>query len=173
MKVSYKGKDFSVAEGRIRKNGKEIAYAEVVEPDVAVILPILENDTILIERNFRPVLGKFIYELPAGHLNRGEKPAEAAKRELAEETGYRAKTLKLEFVAYSTPGRSKSKFFHFVASGLCKGNTHLDKDEIISIRRIKIEKALGMIRSKQIMDEKSIAFLEYYARGKFHGRDIV
>jgi ADP-ribose pyrophosphatase len=164
MRIVYKGSYLSINSGRIKKGNKEIAYEELLDPDAVSILPFLKKDTIILERNFRPVLGKYHYEIPSGHLNKDEKPIDAARRELMEETGYGAKSMKLLFVAYGSPGISKAKLYHFLAEGLTKGRRDLDADEIIEVEKIKLSRALEMIDKGIIEDEETIAFLEYFAR---------
>jgi ADP-ribose pyrophosphatase len=128
------------------------------------MLPFIGRNTILLEYQYRPVLKKYIYELPAGHIDKGETPEHAAKRELEEETGFAPKTLKLMFKAYSTPGSSAQMYNCFVATGLHKSNVHLEKDpdEIISIKRVSLDKIMQMVKSKKIIDTKTIAAVLYY-----------
>jgi ADP-ribose pyrophosphatase len=147
---------------RINVRGKRVDYYRVVKRDVAVILPFLDRDHILLERQYRPPIGLKIFEIPAGHLNKGDTPASAAKRELEEETGYRCSRLKRLAVTYPSPGILSNKEYIYAAEGLKKGKISLDKDEEISFIGINIRTAIEMIKRNEIKDAKTIAAILYY-----------
>jgi ADP-ribose pyrophosphatase len=145
----------------LRYRGSTFYFLDL--PDVVVMLPLVANGRIVLERQYRPVIGKYIYELPAGKLKRRESPRKAAFRELKEETGYTASDLTFLLKAYTSPG-VMTHFTHFyVASGLRKGKTMLDRDENISLTTVTLEKALQMIKTNEIEDSKSIVALLYYS----------
>ena len=112
-------------------------------------------------RQYRHAVGQTIWEIPAGTMEKGETPAACARRELEEETGYRAKSMKLLFECYPTPGYSQELMRMFVARGLNPTERRLDEDEIISVEPVEIERAFRMIGSKEIRDAKTIAALSY------------
>ena len=149
-------------------NGKKMRVISVVEPDVSVILPFADSkkDTILIECQYRPALRKYIYELPAGHTDKGETPRQAAIREMQEETGFAPKRIRLMYRAYPTPGSSPTLFYCFLSVGLANSNGrfHKDPDEVIKIKMIGMKKALSMIKSGKIIDNKTISAILYYER---------
>ncbi len=149
-------------------NGKKMRVISVVEPDVSVILPFFDSkkDAILIERQYRPALRKYIYELPAGHIDEGETPRQAAIREMQEETGSAPKCLSFMYKSYSTPGSSSTIFHYFVAIGLANGNGrfHKDPDEVINIEKVSMKNALSMIKSGRIIDNKTISAILYYKK---------
>ena len=149
-------------------NGKKMRVISIVEPGVSVVLPFIDSrkDTIIIERQYRPALRKYIYELPAGHIDKGETPRQAAIREMQEETGFAPKRIRLMYRAYPTPGSSPTLFYCFLSVGLANGNGrfHKDPDEVIKIEKISMKKALSMIKSGRIIDNKTIATILYHEK---------
>jgi len=124
------------------------------------ILPLIGKDKIVLIRQFRFPINKEIWEIPAGKLDRGEKPELGAKRELEEETGYVTKELKKIGEFYLSPGYSTEYMYLFLARGLKKGEQNLDKGE--KIKEVKIfskNEVLEMIKSRKIVDAKTILAL--------------
>lgn len=156
-KLVYKGKRIDVLnveeEGRIRD--------VVVHPGGAVILPLLDDETILLIKNQRVCACQALWEVPAGTLD-GEEPLQCAKRELIEETGYQAKSLAPLFHFFTSPGFSNEVLYSFLAKDLTYIGQHLDIGEKIEVVPTKITKALEMIKSKEIIDSKTIAVILYY-----------
>ena len=163
LKLRYKGNVIKVYTGKGEIEKKEIDYERVVEANTIVVLPIF-NDYILLEKQFRPAIMKYIYELPAGHIRKGEKHIDAARREMKEETGYMPKRLKFMFKAYPEPGISTSMQYFYLATEFEKRTRHLDKDEIIRIKKVRLEDALKMIEKKKIIDLKTIAAILFYKK---------
>jgi ADP-ribose pyrophosphatase len=145
-------------------NGKTVTRDAVRHPGAVVILPRLPDGRVLLIRNYREVVGKWLYELPAGTLEPGEHPDEAAPRELEEETGHRATTsTKLtEFLA--TPGICDERMYVYLAEGLVRTAQRLDEGECIEVLPTPFEAALEMVRDGRIEDAKSIAALLYFDR---------
>jgi ADP-ribose pyrophosphatase len=124
------------------------------------ILPLIGKDKIVLIRQFRFPINKEIWEIPAGKLEKGEKPEIGAKRELKEETGYEAKNLKKIGEFYLAPGYSTEYMYLFLAQGLKKGEQNLDKGE--KIKEVKIfskKEVLKMIKTRKIVDAKTILAL--------------
>jgi ADP-ribose pyrophosphatase len=124
------------------------------------ILPLIGKDKIVLIRQFRFPINKEIWEIPAGKLEKGEKPEIGAKRELKEETGYEAKNLKKIGEFYLAPGYSTEYMYLFLAQGLKKGEQNLDKGE--KIKEVKIfskKEVLKMIKTGKIVDAKTILAL--------------
>ncbi|MGC8699977.1 MAG: NUDIX hydrolase [Candidatus Micrarchaeia archaeon] len=163
LELRYKGNVIKVYTGKDRIKKKEINYERVVEANAIVVLPIFKN-YILLEKQFRPAIMKYIYELPAGHIRKGEKPTDAAKREMNEETGYMPKKLKFMFKAYPEPGISTSVQYFYLATEFEKGRRRLDKDEIIKVKKVGLEDALEMIEKKKIIDLKTVAAILFYKK---------
>jgi ADP-ribose pyrophosphatase len=143
------------------KLGKTKIKRDVVKfPKTVGILPLIGKDKIVLIRQFRFPINKEIWEIPAGKLERGEKPEIGAKRELKEETGYEAKELKKIGEFYLAPGYSTEYMYLFLAKGLEKGEQNLDRGE--KIKKVKIfskKEVLKMIKSRKIVDAKTILAL--------------
>jgi len=160
---ALKGVRFDVYRVGYPKRGGGVMRREVVvPPDAAVILPVTEAGDIVLVRNRRPSVGRTLLELPAGTLEKGERPLTAAKRELPEETGYRAKTFRKLCAFYPSPGFC-TEFMHvYLATDLTKGEQDLDETEEIEVAVMPLAKALGLIETGRIVDGKTIAALLYY-----------
>ena len=127
-------------------------------PPSVVIMPILEGNKILLLRQFRHALGRYIYEIPAGTSEPGESLLTCAKRELAEETGYHARRWKKLYEFYPAPGVSTERMALYRAKGL-KPLTHRvakDEDEYITLLIVSAAQALKLVRTNSIIDAKSI-----------------
>lgn len=163
-KVVYKGKIFDVARGVMKlPNGKVFTYEYVRFPRVVTMIPIL-GDKIVMIREYRTSVKKWLIGLPAGKVPSKENLVHAARRETLEETGFKAKEVKLLFKSFASPGYSNEiRYFYLVRCG-AKDRQHLDKDEIISVMPMTLKKALAMIKSGKIIDAKTIMALLYYSK---------
>lgn len=161
-KILYHSKWITIVERTAKVRGKTITFADNIRPDVAVVVPVFEDGSILMEKQFRHSLDRYIYELPAGHLEKGENPALAAARELEEETGYRPGRIKLMYRDYQDPGSSKRIFYYYHASMLKKGKTLLDHSEIIQSVKMSPSRLERMLKSKAIKDHKTVEGYLYY-----------
>ena len=113
-------------------------------------------------KQYRYPVSKVMYEVPAGKLDSGEEPINCAKRELEEETGYKANNFDLIGSLYPAPAYSNEIIYIYLATKLSKTNMNLDEDEFLVCEKIKISKVLEMILNGQITDAKTqIAVLKY------------
>jgi len=164
-KSVFQGKVFGVRVDEVVEPGGVRTTREVVTHHGSVVLvPILPGGAIILVRQYRHTVGDYLWEIPAGRIERGEAPLAAAKRELAEETGYRARKMRLLLDVYPTPGFVSEKLFLYAASGLTAGTTNFDPDERIQTRAFPLGTLLRMIRARKIHDAKSIAGILYYAQ---------
>ncbi len=150
-------------------DGFEIERAVVRHRGSAVIMAVDEKKRILLVRQYRLPARSFLWELPAGTLDPGEKPLQTARRELVEETGYRAKrwTRLAEF--YPSPGFLSEKMTIYLATGLTAGEAQPMDDERIVTRWFTAKEIDEMIQSGKILDAKTnIGFLRWkrYFSGK-------
>ncbi len=159
----FSTKNFSVRQALYRVKGIRRKYEIITKSDTVLIIPVLNNGKILMERQWRYPVDKYIYELPAGTVDKGEPPKKTAIRELKEETGYTAKSMRFLFKGYPAPGLMNEMMYFYLATGLKKGQAKLDKDEVISLHPISVSKAMSMVKEGKIVDTKTIAALLYYS----------
>ncbi|MDE1871061.1 MAG: NUDIX hydrolase [Candidatus Micrarchaeota archaeon] len=164
-KTLHKNRLFSVEEVKVnlRSRGKFTEYT-VRQKDTVAVLPITGKNGVLLERQFRPAANRTLYEIPAGHVEGMEKPIDTARRELEEETGFKASGMRFLTYFYPSPGILTNREYLYVATGLKKGTQSLDKDEDITLAEVSMDAAIKLIKSGKIIDLKTIAAVLYYKR---------
>ena len=143
--------------------GDVIQKELVVHRGAVIILPLLDDDKVVLIRNFRVAVGEELWELPAGTLAAGEAPEACALRELKEETGYQASSIELLGTFFNAPGWSTYRLFAFVARGLTAGQQELERDESIQVHIIPLAEVCSMIACGEIMDGKTISAFAIHA----------
>ena len=123
----------------------------------ACILPVDTDGNVTMVRQFRYAMQQELWELPAGKLEQGEDPFEAAKRELEEECGLTAEHYTSLGEFYPTVGYDTEVIYTWVATGLTKTHMHLDADEFLTPDRVPLQKAYEMVINGEIKDGKTIA----------------
>jgi ADP-ribose pyrophosphatase len=170
--VVFMGPLFRVLHDKIVEPGGFNTERDVIRHNGSVVILALDNAKnkknpwIVMERQYRHAANQFLWELPAGKIEAGEDPLAAAKRELAEETGYRAKKWKPLVEYYASPGFLGEAFSVFVAEGLEAGETAPDEDERIELRLVKLSEVLEMIEKGAIHDGKTLSSVLLYERLK-------
>lgn len=158
-KVIYDGVIVKLRVDEVELENKEKAKREVVEHCGAVcVLPITDDGLVYMVRQFRYAFSETILEIPAGKLDSpDENPVEAAKRELEEETGLKAK--ELVYIGDFRPSVAiLTEVIHmYVARGLYSGSQNLDEDEFLEVEKYPLEKLVEMVMSGEITDGKTIA----------------
>ena len=155
----HAGKVFDLVVDQIEYPSGNRSVREVAEhPGGAVIVPMLDAKTVLMIRQYRYPVKDYLYELPAGKLDRGEEPAACAARELEEETGYSAGRLTFLTAIYTTPGFCTEKLHIFLARDLGKlpGGQRLEEGEDLTLEELPLADALAMIDRWEIVDGKTI-----------------
>ncbi len=155
----FKGSIFDVRTDQIREGDIEYSRDIVVHKGSAVIMPVFADMTVGLVRQYRHAAGKYLLEIPAGTLEKGEDPRIGAIRELEEEVGVVAGSVELLTEFYVSPGFLTEKMFVYLATDLTETAQHLDGDEIIEIERISFPDAFELIRNGGIEDAKSIVGL--------------
>lgn len=154
------GRIFDLERQRLRfSNGHEIDLEIVRHPGASAVVPLLEDGTVLLIRQYRHAVAGEILEIPAGTLKGREDPLICAQRELEEETGYYSTDLVHLGMIYPLPGYSDERIYIYLARNLKKTAQHLDEDEIIGLEPVSLDQILRMIREGLIVDAKSICGL--------------
>lgn len=160
MKVRCRGSKFSFAVVRkLLPNGSSVDCDVVEHPGAVLILPFLTRDQLIFLYQYRPVLGRFLLELPAGTLNACERPLACAHRELIEETDYAAGQLTRLGQIYPVPGYSTEIIHIFKAQRLVKKQGVKDPDETIEAKVLNKSQVQNLVRTGRIMDAKTLAAL--------------
>jgi ADP-ribose pyrophosphatase len=161
-KEVYNCKLFRVTEDKAvdPKNGFEIKRSVVRHAGSAVMMAMDDKKRILLVRQYRLPANDYMWELPAGKVDDGEKPIQAAKRELIEETGYKAKKWTKLVSFFASPGYVQERMTIFLATDLIEGEATPMEDEQIETRWFKRKEVGQMIRDGKIQDGKTI--IGYY-----------
>ena len=141
-------------------NGARVNLEIVRHPGAAAVVPVKDDGTIVLIRQFRHAAGGFIYEIPAGTLHDSEDPLACAARELEEEIGYRATSFEHLTSIFPAPGYTDEVIHIYKATGLTKGAQKLDHDEVLEIIEMPLERAISKIREGAIRDSKTIVGLQ-------------
>ena len=156
-KVVYEGKVITVEKDDVELPNGKLSFREVARhPGGVVILALKDSETIILVKQFRYPTKQVSLELPAGKLERGENPDYAAKRELEEETGYRAEKWSSLGYINTTPGFCDEKLHLYKAENLSFIGEHPDDGEIIKAEEIKIPDLMKKIKSGEINDAKTL-----------------
>jgi ADP-ribose pyrophosphatase len=148
-------------------NGAQTELEVVEHPGASAVLPFAGNDEILMIRQHRHCAGGMLMEVPAGTLDEGEAPEDCARREIEEETGFRAGRLESLGWIWTTPGFTNEKIHLFAAFDLTPGKTARDHDEVITLERMSFAEALERAAGGDITDAKTIATLFRASRAAF------
>lgn len=141
-------------------NGLTVDLEMVRHPGAAAVVPLKEDGTVILIRQFRHAAGGFIYEIPAGKLHPGEDPKACAARELEEEIGYKAGKLELLSSIFTAPGFTDEVIHIYQATAMTRGRQHLDRDEVLEVVEIPLQEAIDMIRVGTIRDAKTMVGLQ-------------
>ncbi len=136
---------------------KVVTRELVIHPGAVAIIPYHHKDKIVLLRQFRYAAQGDLWEIPAGTLERGERTLVCAKRELEEETGFKARSWQKLSQFFLAPGISDEKMTLYRADGLYKGLKKLDHDEWIQHEIVSVDRAKKMIAQGKIRDAKTIA----------------
>ena len=156
-RTAYRGRLLTVNEDEVRlPDGSAASREYVVHPGAAIILPLFDDGCVLLERQFRYLVGNHFYELPAGKLEPDEASLETAKRELLEETGYVAAEWRELGRLHPCIGYSDEHIDFFLARKLEFRGAQLDEGEFLETLRVPLPESVDWIRRGRITDTKTI-----------------
>jgi ADP-ribose pyrophosphatase len=148
-----------VSEARTLPDGRTIDKTYIQHPGGVVLLPFLDDKNIVMIRNYRLTLDKWLWELPAGTLEPPESPMTCAERELREETGYEAECVEPLIEFYTAPGFCNELLRVFTAKGLRFVGQHLMPDEYMAVEKVALADVFSRVARGEINDAKTIAAL--------------
>jgi len=175
-KLAYKGKVFSVFTDTVEEPGGNINVRDVIRHNGSVVILAVDesknhNDPeIVFERQYRHAAGQFLIELPAGRVEPKEATLAAAKRELIEETGYRAKRWTLLTKYFASPGFLGEWMQIYLARDIRDGVSQPEDDEQIEVFRLPLSEALALVAANKIHDGKTLIGLMLYDATRRTGR---
>jgi ADP-ribose diphosphatase len=161
----YSGKIISLDVDQVRFPNGTIGELEMIRhPGASAVVPISGDESsndpdIVLIRQYRYAADGFLYEIPAGRLNREEAPEDCARRELSEETGYIAAHLEHLTTIYTSPGFTDERIHLFLATGLTEGVSSVEPDEILGVELVRLSSAVEMVREGEIVDAKTAVAL--------------
>lgn len=145
-------------------NGNIVRWDFIAHQGAAAVVPVTEDNKILMVRQYRNALDRYTLEVPAGGLNGLDEPTKvAAARELEEETGYRSENLEFLISIRTTVAFCNEKIDIYVAKNLLPSQQHLDEDEFINVEAYDVKALLSMIYAGKIQDSKTICAIMAYA----------
>src|ERR1700733_12635563 len=175
-KVAYKGKVFSVFSDKVEEPGGFVNTREVIRHNGSVVILAVDESKnrkdpdIIFERQYRHAAGQFLIELPAGRVEPGETTLAAAKREMIEETGYRAKRWTLLTKYFASPGFLGEWMQIYLARDIRDGAATPEPDENIEVFRLTLSEALALVAANKIHDGKTLIGLLLYDAARRSGR---
>jgi len=166
----YDAKVFQVSKVTLDRNGEEVIHSVVNFPGTICVLPITQNGKILLEKQYRTPADRFLIEIPAGKMDKNEKPEATMLRELEEETGFKAIRYKKCYEAFTSCGCLDEYLHYFIAEveKMDENDRKLfpDTHEDIELFEVTVEQALELVKSWEIVDAKTIMMINAYAAGQ-------
>jgi ADP-ribose pyrophosphatase len=160
----WRGRVFTVSVDTVREQGREYRRELVRHPGSAVIVPLYDDGTVALVRQYRHPTVKYLLEAPAGSREEFEAPEACAARELQEELGLVAERLEPLCEFFPSPGFCAEKMWVYLATGLSETTSHPEDDELIETVRLPLTSALDMIAAGEIEDAKTIIGLMLTAK---------
>mgnify|MGYP003476568532 FL=1 len=161
VKPIYKGTVVTLNVDTVRlPNGHTIDLEVIRHPGASAVVPLKEDGTVVLIRQFRHAANGFIYEIPAGKLHPKEDPFDCAARELEEEIGYKAGRFELLSSIFTAPGFADEVIHIYLATGLTIGTQNLDQDEVLEVVEMPLREAIAKIEDGTIRDAKTIVGLQ-------------
>jgi len=175
-RMVYRGPVFWVTTDEVQEPGGIRARRDVIHHTGSVVILAVDESTatprVLLERQYRHAANDFLWELPAGRIDPGERALLAAQRELHEETGYTAARWQLIFNFFASPGFVAETMSVFLATGLRAGKAQPEADEVIQKRLVPLTRAVQMLLTGKIRDAKTISSVLWLDHQIRNGRKL-
>jgi ADP-ribose pyrophosphatase len=156
----WRGRTITLLGERVRlPNGREVELDVVRHPGAVAIVPVDAEGHVILVRQYRHTVGGWLLEVPAGTLSRGEDPATGARRELEEEAGVRAGTLRELGSILVSPGFCDERIWLYLATDLDAGEQRLEEDEVLALERLPLAEAERRALAGDLVDAKSTCAL--------------
>jgi ADP-ribose pyrophosphatase len=169
-KTVYDGKVFKVTSDKVKEPSGLVAQRDVIRHSGSIVVLAIEDRSgepqVLLEKQYRYAAEDYLWELPAGRIDDGEQALAAAKRELIEETGYRAKKWKRAVFFYASPGFLDETMTIYLAQALTAGEAEPEDDELIECKLVSLSQAIDWIFSGRIRDGKTITGVLWLAEAR-------
>jgi ADP-ribose pyrophosphatase len=176
-KLAYQGKVFNVYTDTLIEPGGHRNVRDVIRHNGSVVILAVDESKnpadpdVIMERQYRHAAGQFMIELPAGTRNPGEAPLAAAKREMIEETGYRAKRWTMLLRYFASPGfLGEWMQIYLAPRDIRQGEAKLEDDENLEVFRMPLSEAMRMVAEGKIHDGKTLIGLSLYDAARRDGR---
>jgi ADP-ribose pyrophosphatase len=167
--VAFEGPLFRVLREEVREPGDKTSSRDIIRHNGSVVILAVvdaskKDPLIVMERQYRHAAGQYLWEVPAGKMDGGEERLTAAKRELKEETGYRAKKWTKLVRYFASPGFLGEWMQVFLAEGLIAGEATPEEDELLEVVLVPLSEVLQMIDEGKILDGKTLVSVQLYSR---------
>jgi ADP-ribose pyrophosphatase len=175
-KLAFKGKVFNVFTDTVVEPGGHKATRDVIRHNGSVVILAVDESTspsdpgVILERQYRHAAGQYLIELPAGTRNPNEPPLAAAKREMIEETGYRAKRWTMMVKYFASPGFLGEWMQIYLAQDIRQGKATPEVDENLEVFRMPLSQVMRMVAAGEIHDGKTLIALSLYDAARRDGR---
>jgi ADP-ribose pyrophosphatase len=150
-RIIFKNPWIELHEDKVRTpSGKTMLYSWYESSDVVVVVPFLDDQTLILVKQYRYPLHKTLLEFPVGHIENGEDPKDTAVRELAEETGYHAKQIEYVYTYHPSVSKTRQFVYIFKAKAVTEGTLRTDDTEVIKVENVKVKELSEMIANKKV-----------------------
>jgi ADP-ribose pyrophosphatase len=168
--IIFRGRKIQVAlDTTVLSDGQTIERDVVIHPGAVAILPLVDSDHVCLVRNHRPIVGEILLEVPAGTLEVGEQPDSAARRELADETGYQARQWRKLAEFFPSPGVLSEQTHLYLARDLLPGTMRPQRDEELEPQIVSWQDAVARALDGTIHDAKTLVAILLWDRLRSQG----